>query len=155
MSRKIFIEFPDIKTKFHATLQEEAEPEQCEALWKVLKNPLKMVCYNTLSTGHFFGADGRPPRHPVKFGSQAKPIGRGKPLLLCQLDPGMIIYAGGHSLKFAYGPDITEPLAAPGPVTAIVDKDGLDDLMKAGLSVWNAQFMTHRVVTMIAGREEV
>jgi len=153
MSRKIEIEFPDIKTKVSATLRDKEEPEQCNAFWKVLKKPLKMACYNTLSTGHYFGADGRPPRHPVKTGSQATPIGR-KALLLCQLDPGMVVYGGGHSIKVAYGPHITEPLQAPGPVVAKVDKECLGDLMKGGMSIWNAQYMTHCLATIIVRRKE-
>jgi hypothetical protein len=153
MSRKIEIEFPDVKIKVSATLQDKEEPEQCDEFWKVLKKPLKMACYNTLSTGHYFGADGRPPRHPVKTGTQAKPIGK-KALLLCQLDPGMVVYGGGHGIKVAYGPHITEPLAAPGPVVAKVDKECLADFMKGGLSIWNAQYMTHSLVTIIVRRKE-
>jgi hypothetical protein len=153
MSRKIEIEFPDAEIKILATLQEKEEPERCSALWSVLKKPVKMYCYHTLSTGQFFGADGRPPRHPVKMGTQATPIGK-KIRLLCQLDPGMIVYAGGYSLKVAYGHDITEPLASSGPVVAKVDKEGLGDLMKAGLGVWNAQYMTHQLVTMTVRRKE-
>lgn len=153
MGRKIEIEFPEVETKVLATLLEKEEPERCNALWNVLKKPIKMFCHHTLSTGQYFGADGRPPRHPVKMGTQAAPIGK-KTRLLCQLDPGMIAYPGGHSLRFAYGPDITEPLASSGPVVAKVDKECLDDLMKCGMSIWNAQYMTHRLATIIVRRKE-
>ncbi len=153
MSRKIMIEFPEMKIKFTATLLDKEEPEECDVFWKILKKPLKTACYHTLSTGHYFGGEGRPPKHPVKSGTQAKPIGR-KSFLLSQLDPGMLVYPGGNSLKVAYGPHITEPLASPGPVIAKVDKEDLGDLMKAGLGVWNAQYMTHQLVTMTVRRKE-
>jgi len=153
MTRKIVVEFSDAHIKVTATLQDKQEPEMCEAFWKVLNKPLKLACYHTLSTGQFFGGEGRPPRHPVKTGTQAVPIGR-KSLLLCQLDPGMIVYGGGHSIKVAYGPDITEPLPAPGPVVAKVDKEYLDDFLQGGLSVWNAQYVTHQLTTMTIRRKE-
>jgi hypothetical protein len=90
MNRKIMIEFPDIKSKFSATLLDEEEPELCEKFWQVLETPLKMICHHTLSTGDLFEGYGRPPIHPVEVGSQANPIGR-KQWLLSKLDPGMLM----------------------------------------------------------------
>jgi hypothetical protein len=153
MPRKIGFEFPDIETKFSATLLDEKEPDQCEALWKVLNKPVKMICQHTLSTGDYFGAYGRPPRHIIKTGSQVSPVGA-KTLMLSQLEPGSVLYKGGSDLSVAYGPDITEPLAAPGPVIAKVDEEDLQDLWRVGRSVWNAQYMTHRLVTLTVKTEE-
>jgi hypothetical protein len=153
MNRKIMIEFPDIKSKFSATLLDEEEPELCDRFWKALEKPLKMICHHTLSTGQLFEAHGRPQIHPVEVGSQANPIGR-KQWLLSKLDPGMLMYCGKLEVDFAYGPHITEPLASSGSWIAKVDPDCLDDLMKAGKTVWNAQYMTHRLVTMTVRRKE-
>lgn len=153
MNRKIMIEFPDIKSKFSATLLDEEEPELCDRFWKALEKPLKMICHHTLSTGQLFEAHGRPPRNPIQSGSQANPMGK-KQWLLSRLDPGMVMYCGGLELDFAYGPHITEPLASSGAWIAKVDPDCLDDLMKAGKTVWNAQCMTHRLVTMTVRRKE-
>lgn len=76
MVRKIELEWPDAKIKVSATLLEKDEPELSERIWNLLDKPLKMICQHTLSTGHLFSADARPPRHPVTVGSQATPIGK-------------------------------------------------------------------------------
>ena len=152
MDRKIMIEFPDADIEISATLLDQEEPELCDTFWKSLETPLKMACQNTLATGDLFLGWPRPPRHPVKDGTQANPIGK-KRWLLTRLDPGMIIYSGVQ-LFVAYGPHITEPLLAGGSVVAMVDKEDLDNLMKAGKSVWNAQYMRHRLVTMTVRRKE-
>lgn len=153
LNRKIIMEFPDAKIKVFATLLDKEEPELCNMFWETLKIPLKMICHHTLSTGQLFEAHGRPPRNPIQSGSQANPMGK-KQWLLSRLDPGMVMYCGGLELDFAYGPHITEPLVSSGAWIAKVEKEHLDDLMKAGMSIWNAQYMTHRLVTMIAEREE-
>lgn len=153
MNRKIIMEFPNAKIKIFATLLDKEEPELCNMFWETLKTPLKMICSHTLSTGDNFDGIGRPPRHPVKIGTQVNPIGR-KRWLLCQLEPGMVLCTGSYSIDVSYGPHITEPLPARGSVVAKVDPDCLDDLMKAGKIVWNAQYMTHHLVTMMVKREE-
>jgi len=153
MKKMIIMEFTDINTEIPATLLFEEEPEMCAAFWEVLKTPLRMICQHTLSTGDYFQSCGRPPRHPVNVGSQASPIGR-KRLLLCQLQPGSVLYTGGHDIAVAYGSTITEPLMARGPVVGKVEKERLDDLCRAGRSVWNAQYMTHRLVVITVRREE-
>ena len=154
MDRKIMIEFPDVKIKFCATMLDKEEPDLCDAFWKRLETPLKMACRHTLSTGERFMGEPRPPRHPVKCGTQANPIGK-KKYKLCELEFGTIIY-NGLRLEFAYGANskLTEPSVSGGSVIAIVDKEGLDDFAKAGKIVWNAQYMTHRLVTMEARRKE-
>lgn len=153
MNRKIMIEFSDIKIKFPATLRDKEEPELCEEFWQILETTLKMICHHTLSTGDLFEGYGRPPIHSIQSGSQANPIGR-KQWLLSRLDPGMLMYCGGLELDFAYGPHITEPLVSSGAWIAKIEKEHLDDLMKAGMSIWNAQYMTHHLVTMVVKREE-
>jgi hypothetical protein len=150
LSKKIIIEMSDTNIKFPATLSEKEEPELCEMFWNLLEKPVKMICQNTLSTGDLFLGFPRPPKHPIKVGSQANPIGR-KKWLLSQLDPGMLLF-GGDSIYFAYGPHITEPLVAPGSVVAKVEGKYLDDLFKAGKQVWNSQYMTHRLVTLSVSR---
>ena len=151
MSRKIKVEFLDLKIKFCATLLDEDEPELCDAFWKRLEAPLKMFCFHTLSTGGRFLAQPRDAKHPQKWGSQGAPIGN-KKANLCDLEPGTIIYTGSR-LEFAYGA-ITEPNVSGGSVIAIVNSEDLDDLVKAGQAVWNAQYMTHRLVILEVRREE-
>jgi hypothetical protein len=152
LNKKILIEFPDVDIMCSATLLDEEEPELCDRFWKALEKPLKMICQNTLSTGDYFVALPRPPKHPLKVGSQANPIGR-KRWLVSQLDPGMLVYSG-CAMRVAYGPHVTEPLLAPGSVIAKVDEESIDDFLKAGKSVWNAQYMTHRLVTITFKRKE-
>ena len=152
MSRKIIIEFPDANIKCTAKLLDKEEPEMCDRFWDALEKPLKMIGQHTLSTGDWCSGFPRPPKHYVKVGSQANPIGK-KRLMLTQIEPGSIVYAV-NVLKFAYGPHITEPLLAPGPVVAKVDEECLDNFFKGGRSVWNSHYMTHRLVTIIIRREE-
>lgn len=155
MVRKIELEWPDAEIKVNASLLEKEEPELSERIWNLLDKPLKMICQHTLSTGQLFSADARPPRHPVTVGSQATPIGR-KRWRLTELKPGMVTFSGYGSyggVFVAYGEHITEPLLAAGSVVAKVDNEQIDDLMKAGKAVWNAQFMTHKLMTMTIRRK--
>lgn len=155
MAKKITIELPEIGVEVDASLLEEDEPELCDALWKNLEKPLKMFCRHPVSTGEEFSGEGRPPRHPVRSGTQAQPLGR-KQWLMTRIEPGSVVYAifGGYGgLSLFYGP-CTEPLPARGSVVAKVDGDDMDDLVRAGRAVWNAQYMTHRPMIMIAGRKE-
>jgi hypothetical protein len=89
----------------------------------------------------------------MAIGSQAVPLGQ-KRLLLSQLKPGYIVYMGGHDIAIAYGPEMTEPLAARGPVVARVPRDFLGELYEAGRMVWRAQFITHQLQTMTLKRQE-
>lgn len=152
MDRKIIFEVQDLGIKFAATMLDKEEPEMCDAFWKRLKEPLKMYCRHTLSTGERFLCEPRPPRHPVKSGSQYKPIGR-KQFMLCELEPGTIIYTG-RRLEFAYGNNITEPAPSGGTVIAVVDKENIDDLIKLGKAIWNSMYMTHKLLIIEAKREE-
>ena len=152
MCRKIIIECPDLKIKFSARMLDGEEPELCDAFWKKLNKPLKLFCFHTLSTGERFFGQPRYSKHPQKWGSQGTPIGN-KKYMLCDLKPGTVIFTGAR-LEFAYGSHITEPNVSGGSVIATVDSEGFDDFVKVGKAVWNAQFMTHRLVTLEAKREE-
>jgi hypothetical protein len=154
MNKTILIDFPFKTTQIPATLLFEEEPEMCQTVWDLLGQPMKMICHHTLSTGDFFHGCGRPPKHPMAIGSQATPLGK-KRLLLSQLKPGCIVYMGGHDVAIAYGPDVTEPLVARGPVVARVSRDLLGELYEAGRKVWHAQFITHQLQTMTLKRQEV
>jgi len=154
MDKMILIEFPLRKTGISATLLIQEEPEMCQTLWDLLGQPMKMICHHTLSTGEYFHGCGRPPKHPVAIGSQATPLGKNR-LLLSQLKPGSIVYSGGHDIAIAYGPDLTEPLVAKGPVVARVSKDALGELYEAGRGIWNAQFITHHLQTITLKRKDV
>jgi hypothetical protein len=154
MEKMILIEFPFRKTGIPATLLFQEEPEMCQALWNLLDQPMEMICHHTLSTGDYFHGCGRPPKHPVATGSQATPLGK-KRLLLSQLKPGSIVYSGGHDIAIAYGPDMTEPLVARGPVVARVSEDLLGELYEGGRRIWNAQFITHQLQTITLKRKDV
>lgn len=138
MIQKIKVEFPQSRILVTATLLSEDEPEMCKLFWDGLQEPKRFACYNTLSTGHIFDAKPRPPKEPLKLGSQAQPLGR-KKILLCDMEPGMIAFFGVNVLC-AYGPHITEPIVAPGPVVALVDKDDLGKFEEAGMAIWNVQY---------------
>jgi len=153
MVKKIEFEWPDIGITVKATLLEEDEPELCDTLWKSLETPLKLFCRHPVSTGYEFSGEGRPPRYPVKTGTQAAPIGR-KQWLLSRIEPGMVYYKifGGYGgISLCYGL-CTEPLPAGGSVVAKVDEKDMKDLVEAGKAVWNTQYMTHRPMIMIARR---
>jgi len=151
--RKIVIEFPKANINVSAVMQDNEEPKICQVLWKTLEQPIRMICHHTLSTGDYFQACGRPPRHPVSIGSQATPIGRQR-CLLCRLKPGSIIYAGGHEIAVVYGRTITEPLMARGPIVAQIPAENLGDIWNVGRIIWNAQYITHELVIITLRREE-
>jgi hypothetical protein len=76
--------------------------------------------------------------------------------MLSKIPPGGISYnvAGGYGgIGIVYGP-VTEPLYASGAMVAMVEQTDLDNFVKAGKYVWNAQFMTHTPVIMIVRRRE-
>ena len=149
MASKIKFTFSRFDKTIYATLTQDS-PATAEALWKALEKPMKMYLSHTTSTGEYFIGKGRGPREPERVGSQAKPVG--KTLLLCQLRPGSICYAGAEEMSFAYGPSITEPLPEKGPVTAIVDQPSMRDFYAAGMHVWQSQTRKHQLVTATASR---
>jgi hypothetical protein len=154
MDKTIEVEFPFRKTVIPAILLIQDEPDICQTVWDLLGHPMNMICHHTLSTGDYFHGCGRPPKHPIAIGSQATPLGKRR-LLLSQLKPGSIVYSGGHDIAIAYGPDMTEPLVARGPVVARVSEEFLGELYEAGRGIWNAQFITHQLQTITLKRKDV
>lgn len=153
MDRKIIIQFPESRISVVASLCTDTEPEMCDILWDTIKDePLRMCCLHTLSTGHFFDAKIRPSAHPVKAGTQANPVGNHK-WYLCDLKPGALLYTLTE-MSAVYGDHVTEPLQGSGTVVAQVDPEYLDDFKAAGDFVWNAQFITHKLATMVVSRKE-
>ena len=155
MKKYIKIEWPEVGVSVRALLLEEDEPELCEILWENLEEPLKLFCRHPVSTGEEFSGESRPPRHPVQTGTQAQPLGR-KQWLFSRLKPGSIVYAifGGYGgLSVIYGP-CTEPLPARGGVVGKVVEEDWENMLKAGKAVWNAQYMTHKPIFMVARRWE-
>ena len=153
MPQQIVFGFHGFPDRVPATLLTDAEPEVCREVWSLLEQPLKMWPWHTTATGDYFSGKGRAPRHPERVGSQAAPRhGKKRILLLCELEPGSICFAGAREMSFAYGPDITEPLPAKGPVFARVPKEELSRFYRAGLHLWEAQYRTHKLVTIMATR---
>ncbi|MEL7564534.1 MAG: hypothetical protein AAGU27_06585 [Dehalobacterium sp.] len=151
MCRKLEIEFSEAGITVSAALLEKEEPELSKVLWNDLEKPVKFACYNTLSTGCLFIGKARPPKSPVKTGTQAVPVGK-KQILLCDMTPGEIVYTG-LDLWACYGPE-TEPLVPGGSVVVKVDDEDIDAFIEAGKFIWNAQQITHKLATMIVRRKE-
>jgi hypothetical protein len=147
MARTIAFEFEGFPKNITCTLLDDQEPVFATKLWDDLEQPLKMWPWHTTSTGDWFGAKGRPPLHRQSFGTQAAPLG--SPKLMCDVEQGSIVYAGPKILSFAYGPDVSEPLRARGPVVARATS--LDDFYQAGRYLWDAQYRTHKLV-IVTGR---
>jgi len=152
MARKIEIEWPAFKTSVSATLLEKDASDICDMLWADLSTPQKMFAHHTLSTGGMYIAKGRPAKHPTKAGTQLMPIGA-KKWMLSKFKPGMLAYRGNKEIFVVYGPT-TEALEAGGPPVAKVDQEDLDKFKKVGEAIWNAQYITHTLVTMITRRKE-
>lgn len=133
-----------------AALREDLPPDVLETFFAATAEPLRMSVDHTMSTGDYFLSRGRPPRHPVQAGSQATPFG-GVPVLLSQLKAGDVLYSGGNDMSFAYGPHITEPLVARGPVIARVAPEQLDAYWQFGRDVWEASYRKHElsIITVI------
>jgi hypothetical protein len=148
MARTISFQFADFPKEIVATLEDEAEPECAQKVWVDLAEPLKMWPQHTTSTGDWFSAKGRQPATKQVAGTQAVPIG--KPKLMCDIEQGSIVLYGTKALGFCYGPDVTEPLVARGPVIARVTN--IQDFYEAGLHVWDAQYRTHKLVVITARR---
>jgi hypothetical protein len=149
MPRKIEIRLTGFDEAVVATILDEEEPEFAEQIWNDLSEPVKLYTWHTSSTGDWFSAKARPDAKRQSAGTQAKPLG--KPRLLSDIPGGSIIYSGTRVFGFAYGPDISEPLPAKGPVVA--SADDIDAFYRAGRHVWNS-YMTHEPVFVTATRRE-
>jgi hypothetical protein len=155
MSQGIHLEWPEVGIKVTAGLWIKEEPEVCEILWKNIEHPLKMICRHTLSTGGMFSGGERPPRKPIRTGSQTNPLGRRR-WLPYQIELGSItnaVHGGYGGLSVFYGRS-TECLQAPGTVIAKVESTQMKALAEAGKYVWNAQYITHVPTIMTVSRLE-
>ena len=150
MSKKADLVFPEFNIALTGTFLEAEEPELCQRLWEML--PLEALCVHTLSTGSLFLGRFRPPREAQRAGTQLKPLGRGAPVCLCELQPGDVSFAG-DMLICAYG-KITEPLPGGGPVVLRVDPACLTKFQEAGKAVWDNHVGGHRRVTLVLKRKE-
>ncbi|NLC10931.1 MAG: DUF3830 family protein [Firmicutes bacterium] len=148
--KKISIYFPESNITVRASLLEEEEPELCQLLWEAVKEPLRMACHHTMSTGDVFVAFPRPPKHPPQTGTQAKPLGR-KNVLWSDLQVGQLFWRGWN-MGVAYG-KCTEPLNPGGSVVAQVDEEDLDAFVEACQEVWNCCYFKHCLATIVVKRE--
>lgn len=146
MARKIQIDVSGFDETLQADLLDNNE--LADRLWNELNEPIKMWTVQTASTGDWFSGRGRPSSRPQQVGTQASPIGHS--VLMTQIEPGSIVYAGYRYVGFAYGPDVTEPLTTTGPVVARVDD--LSTLYRAGQHVCDSHFKTHKLVTLTIRR---
>lgn len=150
MKRVIDFRFSGFDKVVTADLLDKNEPHYAEVLWEALKTLPKMWSWHTTSSGDWFSSKPRTPPHPVATASQVMPIGKKR--LMCDFEPGMILYAGAKGFSYCYGPDVTEPLPARGPIIAMAQD--LELFYQAGLHVWDAQYRTHKLITVTAtGRE--
>jgi len=144
MSDLIEISTNQSKARVQARLRSDLPEEVLKAFFAATETPLRMAADHTMSTGDYFLSRGRPPRHPTHAGSQAAPFG-GVPILLSQLKAGDVLYSGGNDMSFGYGPHITEPLVARGPVIARVLPEDIDLYWQLGRDVWEASYRKHEL----------
>lgn len=149
MARRITIDVSGFDETISATLLDDEEPEFAGALWDELAEPVKMWTVHTASTGDWVLARARPDRHARRLGTQADPLGHAQ--MMCDIEPGAIVYSGHRQLGFGYGPDVTEPLPTHGPVVARVDDP--EAFYRAGRHVCESHFDTHQLVTVTVSRE--
>lgn len=150
MTHTIEISTNQSATRVTATLRTDLPDDVIATFLTATREPLRMAVDHTMSTGDYFLSRGRPPRHPVQAGSQAAPFG-GVPVLLSRLVAGDVLYSGGNDMSFAYGPHITEPLVARGPVIARVPTEQLDAYWQFGRDVWEASYRKHElsIITIV------
>jgi len=149
--KKIEVYFPESDIAVTAALLESEEPELCQQLWTAVKEPLRMACHHTMSTGDVFVAFPRPPKHPPQIGTQANPIGR-KEVLWSDLQVGQLFWRGWN-MGVAYG-KCTEPLNPGGSVVAQIDVKDVDDFIKACKEVWNCSYFKHCISSIVIRRKE-
>lgn len=153
MTQTIEISTNQSQARVTATLRTDLPENVITTFLAATKQPLRMAVDHTMSTGDYFLSRGRPPRHPVHAGSQASPFG-GVPVLLSRLKAGEVLYSGGNDMSFAYGPHITEPLVARGPVIARVPAEQLDAYWQFGRDVWEASYRKHELSIITVVRKE-
>lgn len=150
MPKQLTMKFSGFPDEIVVALLEDEEPTCSKMLWDEVKEPLKLWLSHTTSTGDYILARGRPEREPRPTGTQASPLGK-MTTTLSNLGQGAIVYAGHKFLAFNYGPDNTEPVAAPGPIVARATN--LDAFFRAGRYVWD-QHKKSQLVTVMVSRKE-
>jgi hypothetical protein len=150
MARKIRISLEGTDESVTATLAEDEAPDFADTLWEELADPVRMWTVQTASTGEWFLGRARPPAQAHELGTQAAPLG--KPVMMCDAGPGVIVYGGYQQLGFGYGSDVTEPLMTHGPIVARADDN--DALYQLGSRVGDSHFITHQLAVVTVSREE-
>lgn len=150
MAKKLSLSFSGFSDDVTVTLLEDEEPTSSQRLWEEVEQPLKLWLSHTTSTGDYILGRGRPEREPKASGTQASPLG-GMRTHLSNLGQGAVVYAGNKFLAFNYGPDNTEPVAAPGPIVG--HADDLPTFYRAGRYVWD-QHKKAQLVTVMVSRKE-
>jgi hypothetical protein len=150
MSKQLKLTFSGFPDEVVLTLLESEEPTCSKLLWEEVEEPLKLWLSHTTSTGDYILARGRPERDPRPTGTQASPLS-GKTKHLSNLGQGAVVYAGNKFLAFNYGPDNTEPVAAPGPIVA--RGENLDTFYRAGRYVWEQHKKAKLVIATVSRKE--
>lgn len=149
--REINVYFPESDITVTASLYEEQEPELCKQVWEYVKEPVRMACHHTMSTGDVFVAFPRPPKHPPVTGTQANPIGRVE-TLWSEMEVGEIFWRGWNC-GICYG-KCTEPLNPGGSVVAKVNEEDIDKFVAACKEVWNCSYFKHCISSVVLSRKE-
>ena len=142
--KRIKLTFPD-GTQVKADLLDESEPDLVQSLWAAIEQPVKLVCYGSLSNGSVINAYMRPSREPVETMRPGRhPVSYGE---LCS---GEILWDGTR-LLLVYGP-CTEPGTA-GAVTARITGSHLKNYEKACLDIGLYTYHNHKPSILISERE--
>ena len=149
---KIKVKFPN-GFEALATVREKEEPELAAKLMEKLANgPLPCACYHTISTGCFFSATPRPPRHPVPSGTQVDSIGNEQPKLIMDLEAGDISFTG-WAFWITYG-FTSETVPIGGPVIAKVDADSMEGFLNACKDVWFHDYIYRKLAVITFEKAE-
>lgn len=154
MSRTIEISLSGFRDRVEAVLLDDHEPEFAEHLWQLLEKPRRMWSWHPTVTGDWFACKARPERSKSVATGGVRPQVRAPESrrLMCDIEPGSIMYAADRMLRFAYGPKITEPLAGTRPVVARALNPYA--FYAAGRHVLMSQFKTHQLVVLTVNRKD-
>ncbi|MDR1634941.1 MAG: hypothetical protein LBS27_08520 [Bifidobacteriaceae bacterium] len=151
MSRRVVFEFSGFSEPVVAELLED-DAGFADKVWDELDQPAKMWIWHTQSSGDFFSSKGRPPIEAKFGGSQQAPLGGTAPPLMCDVPVGGIVYSGNTTFSYAYGHNVTEPIAVKGPIVARALDPAV--LSRAGQHCLRSHTQTHQLVTVTARRGE-
>ena len=130
---------------------EKEEPECSAKVYELLENgPVRLACYNTVSTGGFFAGFPRPPKEPVLAGTQVDGIGNHNKKIY-DLEPGEICWTGWN-FWFSYMPN-TEPVGIGGPVTVVIDPEYMDAYVNGCNKIWENQYREHVLPVVVVEKE--